>query len=93
MLHSFAGTCLPKCIPLRSKSTYRACRTAEEIRAKGGAITREPAPIAGVGGTKVMKTADPDGWGLAFVDNTDFLLELCRAGKLEGAVCEQAGAS
>lgn len=66
--------------------TSRLCRTAEEVRVAGGKITREPAPMPGIG-TKVTKVQDPDGWTLAFVDNADFLQELCSAGTLEGPTC------
>ena len=69
-------------------STDDVYKTAEAIRDAGGSITREPSPVPGIG-TKVMKTADPDGWTLAFVDNSDFVQELCKAGKLEGPLCEQ----
>jgi hypothetical protein len=63
-----------------------ACRTADSIRALGGRITREPSPIGGLR-TKVMKTEDPDGWAIAFVDNSDFLRELCDAKTLKGERC------
>ena len=60
------------------------------MRAGGGSITREPAPIAGIG-TKVAKVADPDGWVVAFVDNDDFLGELCKAGTLDSTLCPASG--
>ena len=56
------------------------CRTAEEVRSAGGKILQEPGAIGGIG-TQVTKVADPDGWILAFVDNSDFLAELRKAGK------------
>lgn len=73
-------------------STDDVYRTAEALRAEGAAITREPAPVPGIG-TKVMKVADPDGWTLAFVDDGDFVQELCKAGKLTGPRCEAGGAA
>ena len=35
-------------------------KTAEQIRASGGKITKEPGPLPGLG-TKIMATTDPDG--------------------------------
>ncbi len=48
---------------------------AEQIRAAGGVITREPGPVPGIG-TKIVATTDPDGWKVVFVDYEDFLKEL-----------------
>lgn len=59
-------------IAVSSSDIYK---TAEQIREAGGKITREPAPVPGIG-TRVMKAADPDGWVMAFVDYDDFLKEL-----------------
>lgn len=56
-------------------STKDVYKTAEQIREAGGKITREAAPVPGIG-TRVMKAADPDGWVMAFVDYDDFLKEL-----------------
>ena len=72
-------------------STDDVFRSAEAMRAAGAAITREPAPVPGIG-TKVMKVADPDGWTLAFVDSGDFEQELCKAGTLSGPRCNAGGA-
>ncbi len=49
-------------------------KTADQIKAAGGQITREPGPVPGIG-TKIVKTVDPDGWQFAFVDMNDFLKE------------------
>lgn len=56
-------------------STTDVYKTAEQIRAAGGAITREPGPVPGIG-TKILATTDPDGWKYVLVDNEDFLNEL-----------------
>lgn len=50
-------------------------KTAEQIKAAGGKITREPGPLPGIN-TKILATTDPDGWKFVFVDNQDFLNEL-----------------
>jgi hypothetical protein len=50
-------------------------KTAEQIRAAGGTITREPGPVPGIG-TKILACTDPDGYKIVFVDNEDFLKEL-----------------
>ncbi len=50
-------------------------KSAEQIRAAGGTITREPGPVPGIG-TKIVATTDPDGWKIVLVDNEDFLNEL-----------------
>lgn len=70
-------------------STDDVFKTADALRAVGAKITREPGPVPGIG-TKVMKVEDLDGWVYAFVDNADFLLELCNAKLLEGPMCRQA---
>eukprot|EP00983_Pelagomonas_calceolata_P077746 1153986-Pelagomonas_calceolata.AAC.2 len=49
-------------------------KTADQIKAAGGPIVREPGPVPGIG-TKVTATTDPDGWRFAFVDMSDFLKE------------------
>jgi lactoylglutathione lyase len=41
-------------------------KTAEQIRAAGGTITREPGPVPGIG-TKILATTDPDGWKYVLV--------------------------
>lgn len=56
-------------------STKDVYKTAEQIKAAGGKITREPGPIPGLG-TKIVACTDPDGWKIVFVDNEDFLKEL-----------------
>lgn len=48
---------------------------AEQIKAAGGTITREPGPVPGIG-TKIVATTDPDGWKVVLVDYEDFLKEL-----------------
>ena len=70
-----------------NKSPAGACRTAEQVRAAGYTVSREPAPVPGIG-TRVTKVQDPDGWTLAFVDNGDFLQELCKADLLQGPACD-----
>ncbi|KAF5832062.1 Glyoxalase/Bleomycin resistance protein/Dihydroxybiphenyl dioxygenase [Dunaliella salina] len=55
-------------------STKDVYKTAEQIKAAGGPIAREPGPVPGIG-TKVTATTDPDGWRFAFVDMSDFLKE------------------
>jgi lactoylglutathione lyase len=50
-------------------------KSAEQIKAAGGAITREPGPVPGIG-TKILATTDPDGWKYVLVDTEDFLNEL-----------------
>lgn len=71
-------------------STNDVYKTAEQIKAAGGTITREPGPVPGIGcvvdcwgcngtwcdRTKIVATTDPDGWKVVFVDNEDFLKEL-----------------
>jgi lactoylglutathione lyase len=56
-------------------STKDVYKTAEQIRAAGGKITKEPTVLPGLG-TKICATTDPDGWKVVFVDNADFLKEL-----------------
>uniref|UniRef100_A0A7S3R3Z5 VOC domain-containing protein n=1 Tax=Dunaliella tertiolecta TaxID=3047 RepID=A0A7S3R3Z5_DUNTE len=55
-------------------STKDVYKTADQIKAAGGPIVREPGPVPGIG-TKVTATTDPDGWRFAFVDMSDFLKE------------------
>jgi lactoylglutathione lyase len=50
-------------------------KSAEQIKAAGGKITREPGPIPGIN-TKILATTDPDGWKYVLVDEEDFLNEL-----------------
>ena len=45
-----------------------------QIRAAGGTILTEPMLVFGT--TKIMATADPDGYKVVFVDNKDLLGEL-----------------
>ena len=47
-------------------STTDVYKTAEQIRAAGGTITREPGPVPGIG-TKILATTDPDGWKYVLV--------------------------
>ncbi len=56
-------------------STTDVYRSAEDIRAKGGNIVREPGPVPGIG-TKIVSIRDPDGWKIVLVDAEDFLKEL-----------------
>lgn len=51
---------------------------AEQIRAVGGSVTREPGPVGAAGTTKIVATQDPDGWDIAFVDAADFENELAQ---------------
>ncbi|CAM6108765.1 unnamed protein product [Calypogeia fissa] len=50
-------------------------KTADAVRAFGGAIIREPGPLPGLN-TKITAVLDPDGWKSVFVDNSDFQKEL-----------------
>jgi len=59
-------------IAISTKDVYKS---AEQIKAAGGQVTREPGPVPGIG-TKVLATVDPDGWKTVLVDNDDFLNEL-----------------
>ncbi|BDA47561.1 probable lactoylglutathione lyase [Coccomyxa sp. Obi] len=56
-------------------STKDVYKSAEQIKAAGGKITREPGPLPGIN-TKIMATTDPDGWKYVLVDEEDFLNEL-----------------
>lgn len=56
-------------------STKDVFKTAEQIKAAGGTITREPGPVPGIG-TKIVATTDPDGYKVVLVDTEDFLKEL-----------------
>lgn len=56
-------------------STKDVYKTAEQVKAAGGTVTREPGPVPGIG-TKVIAVTDPDGWKVVFVDEEDFLKEL-----------------
>jgi lactoylglutathione lyase len=62
-------------LPQVAISTDDVYKTAEQIKAAGGTITREPGPVPGIG-TKILATTDPDGWKYVLVDNQDFLKEL-----------------
>jgi len=53
-------------------------KMAEQIRAVGGSVTREPGPVGAAGTTKIVATQDPDGWDIAFVDAADFENELAQ---------------
>lgn len=68
------------------KRVQAACRTTEEAKAAGGKVKQEPMASGGIG-TQTSKVADPDGWLLAFVDNEDFLGELCKTGSLKSGAC------
>lgn len=56
----------------RAQDVYKS---AEQIRAAGGKITKEPGPLPGIN-TKILATTDPDGWKYVLVDEEDFLNEL-----------------
>lgn len=56
-------------------STNDVYKTAEQVRAAGGKIVREPGPVPGQD-LKITICADPDGWKVVFVDNQDFLADL-----------------
>lgn len=58
--------------PLSPQDVYK---TAEQIRAAGGTVVREPGAVPGIG-TKITAVTDPDGYKLVFVDEEDFLKEL-----------------
>jgi lactoylglutathione lyase len=62
-------------VALSTKDVYK---TAEQIRAAGGTISREPGPVPGIG-TKIVATVDPDGYKWVFVDEDDFNKELAEA--------------
>jgi lactoylglutathione lyase len=61
-------------------STKDVYKTAEQIKAAGGKVTREPGPIPGLG-TKIVACTDPDGYKIVFVDEEDFYKELEEAKK------------
>jgi hypothetical protein len=50
----------PAAAPQVAISTRDVYKTAEQIRAAGGNITREPGPVPGIG-TKITACTDPDG--------------------------------
>lgn len=56
-------------------STQDVYKSAEQIKAAGGNVTREPGPVPGIG-TKILACTDPDGYKIVLVDNEDFLKEL-----------------
>mmetsp|Transcript_6807 Transcript_6807/g.18287 ORF Transcript_6807/g.18287 Transcript_6807/m.18287 type:complete len:351 (-) Transcript_6807:285-1337(-) len=56
-------------------STNDVYKTAEQIRAAGGTLTKEPGPASPNIPTKICATTDPDGWKIVFVDNEDFKKE------------------
>jgi lactoylglutathione lyase len=62
-------------------STNDVYKTAEQVRAAGGTVVRDPGPIPGLG-TKITAVTDPDGWKVVFVDAEDFKKELELAGTL-----------
>jgi lactoylglutathione lyase len=70
--------CCHNCCLQVALSTKDVYKTAEQIRAAGGAITREPGPVPGIG-TKIVATVDPDGYKWVFVDEDDFNKELVEA--------------
>lgn len=51
-------------------------KTADAIKQAGFKVTKEAGPLPGIG-TKICATTDPDGYKVVFVDNEDFLKELC----------------
>jgi lactoylglutathione lyase len=59
-------------VAIGSDDVYKTC---EDIKAKGGTITKEAFEIPGIG-TKICATTDPDGYKIVIVDNTDFAKEL-----------------
>jgi hypothetical protein len=67
-------------------STTDVYKTEVDVRAQGGTVLRAAGPVPGIG-TVVAKIADPDGWVIAFVDNADFLKELCAVGSAPEDVC------
>ena len=71
----------PQCINPKNPAcpAQDVYKSAEQIKAAGGKITREPGPLPGLG-TKILATVDPDGWKYVLVDNQDFLKELEEAG-------------
>ena len=56
-------------------STRDVFKTAAQVEAAGGKVTRPPGPVPGIG-TKITATTDPDGWKVVFVDEADFNAEL-----------------
>ena len=56
-------------------STTDVYKSAAQVEAAGGKITRAPGPVPGIG-TKIVATTDPDGWKVVLVDEADFLAEL-----------------
>lgn len=50
-------------------------KTCDDIKAKGGTVTKEAFEVPGIG-TKICATTDPDGYKVVFVDNADFAKEL-----------------
>lgn len=56
-------------------STNDVYKSGEQIKAAGGALTKEPGPVPGIG-TKILATVDPDGYKYVLVDEQDFLKEL-----------------
>ncbi|KAK2079587.1 Lactoylglutathione lyase [Prototheca wickerhamii] len=50
-------------------------RSADEIKAAGWELAKEPTELPGIG-TKIFALHDPDGYKIVFVDNKDFLKEL-----------------
>lgn len=56
-------------------STDDVYKTAEQMKAAGAKLTREPGPVPGIG-TKILALLDPDGYKYVMVDNQDFLKEL-----------------
>ena len=56
-------------------STRDVYKTASQIEAAGGKVTRAPGPVPGIG-TKITASVDPDGWKVVLVDEADFAAEL-----------------
>jgi lactoylglutathione lyase len=59
-------------VAISSDDVFKTC---EDIKKKGGTITKEAFEIPGIG-TKICATTDPDGYKVVFVDSKDFLKEL-----------------
>ncbi|KAJ0807668.1 putative lactoylglutathione lyase [Helianthus annuus] len=68
---------------------YHAYKLAEDIKAKGGTITREPGPV--IGGTSVIAFAeDPDGYLFELIERPPTPEPLCqvmlRVGDLDRSI-------
>jgi hypothetical protein len=59
-------------VAIGTDDVYKTC---DDIKAKGGTITKDAFEVPGIG-TKICATTDPDGYKVVFVDNADFAKEL-----------------